>query len=198
MSRLPNLSPDRMSPEQRRIYDDVVASRGTWSNGPFSQLIHQPRIAEPTHKLGEFIRYHTSLAPRLSELAILIVARHWDCKFEWSIHMPIALKSGIGAAAIEAIAHRQRPTGLREDEGVVHDFATESLQRHEVADELYATATRLFGTVGVVELASLLGYYSMLALSLNSHRASMPDAGTQCSDATEAILIEAFDGKDNR
>ena len=175
MSRLTNLSPDRMSPEQRRIHDEVVASRGTWSNGPFSQLIHQPRIAEPTHRLGEFIRYHTSLVPRLSELAILVVARHWDCQFEWSIHAPIALKSGLGAATVEAIANRRRPTGLRDDEGIVYDYATELLQRHQVADELYATATRLFGTVGIVELTSLLGYYSMLALSLNSHQASMPE-----------------------
>ena len=197
MSRLPNLTPDRMSPEQRRIYDEVVASRGTWSNGPFAQLIHQPRIAVPTHMLGEFIRYHTSLEPRLTELAILVVARHWDCRFEWSIHMPIALKSGIGTAAIDAIAHRQRPTGLREDEGVVHDFAIDALQRHAVADERYATATRLFGTVGVVELASLFGYYSMLALSLNSHRASMRDAEAECSDVTVANLNRAFDGNDN-
>jgi 4-carboxymuconolactone decarboxylase len=172
MSRLPNLSPDRMSPEQRRIYDEVVASRGTWSNGPFNQLIHQPRIAEPTQRLGEFIRYHTSLVPRLSELAILVVARHWDCKFEWSIHAPIALNGGVGAATVEAIANRQRPPGLRDDEGIVYDYATDLLQRHQVADELYATATRLFGTVGVVELTSLLGYYSMLALSLNAHRAT--------------------------
>jgi 4-carboxymuconolactone decarboxylase len=111
--------------------------------------------------------------------------------------MPIALNSGIGAAAIELIAHRQRPAGLREDEGVVHDFATDSLQRHDVEDELYATATRLFGTVGVVELASLLGYYSMLALSLNAHRACMSDAQAQSPDATVARLMNAFDGSDN-
>jgi len=84
------------------------------------------------------------LVPRLSELAILVVARHWDCQFEWSIHAPIALKSGLGAATVEAIANRRRPTGLRDDEGIVYDYATELLQRHQVADELYATATRLF------------------------------------------------------
>jgi 4-carboxymuconolactone decarboxylase len=175
MSRLPSLSPERMSPEQRRIYDEVVASRGTWSNGPFGQLIHQPRIAEPTHKLGEFIRYHTSLAPRLSELAILIVARHWDCRFEWYVHAPIALKSGVDAATVEAIANGQRPSRLHDDAVIVYDYATSVLQRHAVEDELYVTATRLLGTVGVVELTSLLGYYSMLALSLNAHRASPPE-----------------------
>jgi 4-carboxymuconolactone decarboxylase len=125
--------------------------------------------------LGEFIRYHTSLAPRLSELAILIVARHWDCRFEWYVHAPIALKSGVDAATVEAIAQGQRPTSLPNDANIVYDYATSVLQQHAVEDALYLAATRLFGTVGVVELTSLLGYYSMLALSLNAHRASPPE-----------------------
>jgi 4-carboxymuconolactone decarboxylase len=167
-----------MSQEQRRIFEEVVASRGTWQNGPFGQLIYQPRIAEHTHRLGEFIRYHTSLGPRLSEFAILIVARYWDCRFEWGVHAPIALQSGVGAAAVEAIALGQRPTGLRDDESIVYDYAISSLQKHEVEDELYARATRQFGVVGVVELTSLLGYYSMLALSLNAHRVLPPQEGS--------------------
>jgi len=175
MLRLPNLSPNHMSQEQRRIYEEIVASRGTWQNGPFGLLIHQPRIAEPTHRLGEFIRYHTSLVPRLSEFAILIVARHWDCSLEWYIHAPIAMQNGVDAAVVESIDRGQRPVGLSNDESVVYDYATSSLEKHEVSDELYARAARLFGTVGVVELTSLLGYYSMLALSLNAHRALPPD-----------------------
>jgi len=169
-----------MSQEQRRIYDEVVASRGTWQNGPFGQLIHQPRVAEHTHRLGEFIRYHTSLGPRLSEFAILIVARYWDCRFEWYVHAPIALQSGVSAAVVEAIALGQRPAGLRDDENIVYEYASSSLHRHEIEDEIYARATQLLGVVGVVELTSLLGYYGMLALSLNAHQ-TLPPAAAQAA-----------------
>ena len=174
MTRIAILPLDEMTPEQRRIHDDIVASRGNYSNGPFPPLMHQPRIAEPTHKLGEFIRYHTSLGSRLSELAILIVARHWDCNFEWHQHADIALRSDVQPGIVESLSKGERPTGLREDENVVYEFASSLLERHNVPAEVYAKATDLFGAVGVVELTALLGYYTMLALSLNAHELSLP------------------------
>src|SRR5689334_3456570 len=100
MTRTPFLTPEQMSAEQRRIYDDIVASRGTWLNGPYAPMLHQPRLAESAQKLGEFLRYHTSLPPRLSELAILVVARHWDSDFEWHQHARIALQKEVPAATV--------------------------------------------------------------------------------------------------
>jgi 4-carboxymuconolactone decarboxylase len=174
MTRIATPTPDEMTPEQRRIHDDIVASRGNYLNGPFPPLMHQPHIAEPTHKLGEFVRYHTSLGSRLSELAILIVARNWDCNFEWHQHAEIALRSDVQPSIVESIRKGDRPTSLREDESVVYEFASSLLERHGVPAAVYAKATELFGVVGVVELTALLGYYTMLALSLNAHELSLP------------------------
>jgi len=174
MSRIPYLTPQQMTAEQRRIYQDVIASRGTWTDGPFPPLIHQPRIAEPTHKLGEFVRYHTSLGPRLSELSILIVARHWDCNFEWHQHAAIALRSGVDPAIVESLRKDERPAELQQDEQTIYEFASNLLQHRHVPPDIYDRAKALFGVVGVVELTALLGYYTLLALSLNAHEVALP------------------------
>lgn len=177
MTRTPYLTPEEMSPEQRRIYDDIVASRGKWLNGPYAPMLHQPRMAEPAQKLGEFLRYHTCLGPRLSELAIVVVARYWDCDFEWHQHAAIALRSDVPAAVIEAIRIREVPT-LREDESVVYSFTKTLLERHCVEDALYDRAKTLLGILGVVELTGLIGYYTLIALTLNAHEVPLP-AGAQ-------------------
>lgn len=175
MTRTPYLSPEQMSPEQRRIYDDIVASRGKWLNGPYAPMLHQPRMAEPAQRLGDFLRYHTSLAPRLSELAIVIVARHWDSDFEWYQHAAIALRSGVSGAVIEAIRLRQVPPGLPVDAQAVYDFTRSLLERHRVDDALYEQTKALLEMVGVVELTGLIGYYTFIALTLNAHEVPLPD-----------------------
>lgn len=174
MTRTPFLTPEQMSAEQRRIYDEIVASRGTWLNGPFAPMLHQPRLADPAQKLGEFLRYHTSLTPRLSELAILVVARHWDSDFEWYQHARIALQSDVAAATVESIRHGEVPSSLREDERAVYDFTRTLLEGHRVPDEIYDEAQQLFGVVGVVELTALIGYYTLIAFTLNAHEVPLP------------------------
>src|ERR1700719_1149206 len=127
MSRTPYLTPDEMNAEQRRIYEDIVATRGPWSNGPYAPMLHQPRIAEPAQKLGEFLRYGTSLTPQLSELAIIVVARHWDCDFEWSAHAAIALRSEVPAEMVEAIRLRRLLTGVPAELDLVYEFTKQIL-----------------------------------------------------------------------
>jgi 4-carboxymuconolactone decarboxylase len=174
MTRTPFLKPDEMNADQRRIYDDIVATRGTWLNGPYAPMLHQPRIAEPAQKLGEFLRYKTSLAPRLSELAIVVVARHWDCDFEWYQHAAIALRSEVPPQVVEAIRLRQQPTGLSAEMAVVYEFTRQLLERHKIDDSVYARARAALNVVGVVELTALIGYYTLIAFTLNAHEVPLP------------------------
>jgi 4-carboxymuconolactone decarboxylase len=174
MTRTPFLKPGEMNPEQRRIYDEIVASRGTWLNGPYAPMLQQPRIAEPAQKLGEFLRYKTSLAPRLSELAIVVVARHWDCDFEWYQHAAIALRSEVPAEVVESIRLRRQPVGMADDMAVVYDFTRQLLERHKVEDRVYDRAKATLGVVGVVELTALIGYYTLIAFTLNAHEVPLP------------------------
>jgi len=174
MTRTPFLKPEEMTVEQRRIYDDIVASRGTWLNGPFAPMLHQPKLANPAQKLGNFLRYHTSLPPLLTELAILVVARHWDCDFEWYQHAAIALKQGVESTIVEAIRCDALPEKMSEHQSLVYGFTHQLLKTHRVADDLYSRCRDAFSVTGVVELTALIGYYSFIAFTLNAHEVPMP------------------------
>jgi 4-carboxymuconolactone decarboxylase len=174
VTRTANLVPEEMTDEQRRIYEEIVASRGTWLNGPYAPMLHQPRLAEPAQKLGEFLRYHTSLSAAVSELVILVIARHWDCQFEWYQHAAIAARSGVTAESIESIRTGQRPLRLSPGQEIAYAFARALLEQHSVPADLYATAQSALSVVGVVELTGLIGYYTLIAFTLNAHEVSLP------------------------
>lgn len=175
MTRTPFLKPEEMDAQQRRVYEDIVRSRGTWLNGPYAPLLQSPELADKAQVFGEFVRWHTSLEPRLSELAILVTARHWDCQFEWFQHEKIALKAGVPAQACEAIAHGQPPPLADASEQAVYDFTSQLLARHFVDDAIYARARERLGTPGVVELVAVIGYYSFIAMTLNAHEVPLPE-----------------------
>jgi 4-carboxymuconolactone decarboxylase len=174
MPRIPLPSPEELNPEQRRVYDAVVAGPRGRVQGPLRAAIHNPELAEKWQQFGELLRYRTSLPPRLSELAILVTARHWNCQFEWYAHEPHAVKGGLAAAVIDAIRHGRRPTFAKADELAVYDYSVELHEQHAVSDATYKRALEQFGTLGVVELTALLGYYSMVAMSLNAHEMLPP------------------------
>lgn len=163
-----------MNPEQRRVFDDIVRTRGTWLNGPYAPLLHSPELADKAQQLGELVRYRTSLEPRLSELAIIVTARHWDCQFEWFQHEKIARKQGIAASTCEAIARGVRPELADETESVVYDFTSQLLATRFVDEAIYARARELFGVKGAVELVAVIGYYSFIAMTLNAHEVPLP------------------------
>lgn len=174
MTRTPYLTPEQMNPEQRRVYDDIVRTRGTWLNGPYAPLLHSPELADKAQQLGELVRYRTSLEPRLSELAIIVTARHWDCQFEWYQHAKIARTQGISSEACEAIANGQQPALADEKEVSVYNFSSQLLATHFVDEPTYARTRELLGVAGVVELTSVIGYYTFIALTLNAHEVPMP------------------------
>lgn len=177
MTRTPFLTPEQMDPEQRRVYDDIVRSRGTWLNGPYAPMLHQPELAEKAQVLGELLRYRTSLGQRYSELAILVTARHWDCQFEFYQHEKIARREGVLVAICEAIARGDKPELTDERDIAIYDFSFQLLHHHFVANDAYDIVKSLFGVKGAVELTALIGYYSLIAMTLNAHEVPLP-AGT--------------------
>ncbi len=174
MARIPLPGPEAMTPEQRRIYDEVMAGpRGSFI-GPLRAVIHWPELAEHWQKLGALVRFRTDFPPRLSELAILVTARAWDSQFEWFAHEPIARKAGIAEEVIAAIREGRRPALADPDQQAVYDYAAETHATHTVSDETYARVHARFGTLGVVQLTALIGYYTMVAMTLNSHGIALP------------------------
>lgn len=172
--RLTELNPKEFTPRQQEIHDDIVARRGNLG-GLFKVWLRNPELAENAQKLGAYCRYETALSPMLSELAILVVARHWRARGEWAIHAPIALKAGVPAEAIAAIQSGDVAEFAEPAAQIVHDYARHLLQKGRVNDDLHTRAVTHLTEVGIVDLVGLIGYYGLVALTLNAFEVPLPD-----------------------
>ena len=179
--------PSQLDAAQRKVYDDIVAGPRGEVVGPLGVWLWRPELADRAQRLGAYARYGTSLPPLLSELAILVVARTWGSEFEWLVHKPIALAAGVPADAVEAI--RTGRTPLLEDsaQSAVYAFCAALLGEHQVDDALYADAVLALGETGVVDLVGILGYYSLISMTINAFRVPPPE-GAEPELATDATL----------
>ncbi|KAF1035002.1 MAG: hypothetical protein GAK35_04250 [Herbaspirillum frisingense] len=166
--RLPAIARDQMTPEQTAMLDAILAGPRKNLNGPFVAWIHSPQLGELAQRLGAFCRYETGLPLRLSELAILVTAAGWQSQAEWHIHLPIAVEAGLSAEIAEQIRRGQAPRFTARDECVVWEFASQLYRDKRISDATYAEACELFGLTVVVNLVGLLGYYALVAMTLNT------------------------------
>lgn len=174
MPRIPLPTPEAMSPEQRKVYDSIVKGPRGRLVGPLRAALHQPELADKWQQLGELLRFRTSLSPQISELAILVTARRWNCQVEWYIHARIAAEQGLAPDIIAATRLGRRPTAA-EDLLTIHDYTAELAAHGKVTEPVYQAALKLLGDVGIVELTALIGYYTMVAMTLNAHDIPLPD-----------------------
>ena len=177
MSRLGPLAPEALDAEQMRVLDAMLAgprgesgflSRERPVGGPFAPWLRSPGFADLAQTLGAFVRYRTSLEPRLSELAIIVVGAVWKAEYEFAAHGPMAVRAGLRPEVVDAIARGEAPVFARDDERVVYEFAHELVTARRVGDELYAAAVNLLGDTGTVELVGILGYYTLVCMTLNA------------------------------
>ncbi|MGV7209389.1 carboxymuconolactone decarboxylase family protein [Oxalobacteraceae bacterium A2-2] len=172
--RLPPIPFPQLSAAQQMVAQAVIDGPRGALVGPFVALVRSPELMSPAQQMGEYLRYRSAIGTRLSELAILVTARQWDQQVEWAIHAPIAQQAGIPDDIIAAIAQRRRPDGMGEDEALVHDFCIELHQHKQVSDRIYQAALRRFGEHGVVDLVGINGYYTFLAMVMNTARTAVP------------------------
>lgn len=166
-ARLPVFDPAHATAQQKTLLEDILSGPRGNLNGPFVSWIHSPELGQLAQKLGAYCRYETGLPLRLSELAILATAQQWQSQAEWYIHLPIAVDAGLSAAAAEQIRQGLEPVFALEDERVIWSFASELYNSKRVSDATYARAVELFGLKVVVNLIGLLGYYALVAMTLN-------------------------------
>jgi 4-carboxymuconolactone decarboxylase len=166
-----------MTPAQRKLRDAIASGpRGRLiMNGPFGCFLHAPEYGEVAQALGAQVRFRTSLPPRLSEFAILTTARLWRAQYEWFAHAPIAEKAGVLPQTIRDLKAGRKPVRAPADERALHDFITELYRTRRVSDATYRRVHKLLGDAGMVELVGILGYYSLISMTLNVFRAAIPD-----------------------
>jgi 4-carboxymuconolactone decarboxylase len=176
--RLPPIPVEQMTPAQQEAVQAFRTARGADVTGPFQPLLRSPELMMRTRAMGDYLRYKSALPPRLSEFVILITAREWTQQYEWNAHYQIALKAGLKRDVADAIAEGRRPDQMSEDEAILYDFCRELHRDRSVSDATYARALKAFGEQGVVDTIGISGYYTMLAMVLNTARTPAGDNGS--------------------
>jgi 4-carboxymuconolactone decarboxylase len=172
--RMPPLPPDKLTDAQKKAMEEFKAARSADISGPFIPLLRSPEVLTRARALSDYLRFRSVLPPRLSEFVILLTARAWTQNYEWNAHEPLARRAGLSAAVISAIAEGRRPEGMAEDEDILYTFCDELRRNQSISDPTYARAVAKFGEQGVIDTVSLTGYYTMIAMVLNTARTPLP------------------------
>ena len=176
MSRLPDLDPAKFSPEQKKVHDAVLAGPRGKVVGPIKVWLKNPGLAEHAQALGAYCRFNSSLPPRLSELAICVTGAFWKANYEWFAHAPLAIKAGIDPAAIEAIrtgAHAEVHQERRAGDLRFRHRAGDARKR--VSNATFERAKKELGETSVIDLVGIIGYYSLVSVTLNAFELPLPD-----------------------
>ena len=176
-TRLPAIPIEQYTPEQVKAAQEFELARKRPPWGPFAMLMYSPELMNNARAMGDYLRYKSSFPNMLSEFAILITAREWSQDYEWSIHYPIAIKTGLKVDIASALKEGRRPEGMSEDETLVYDFTLELQRYKQVSDVTFARVEKRFGKKGAVDLAGIAGYYTFLAMEMNVARHPAPADG---------------------
>lgn len=173
--RFKELAPSEMTEGQRTAYEAIISGPRGGARGPFNALLRSPVLADRVQRVGEYVRFNSSLPARLNELAILVVARYWSAQYEWYAHRELALAAGLDSRIADDLALGKRPASMKEDEAAVYDFCKELHEKKSVSDATYAAAVAKFGENGVIDLLGVSGYYTLVSMILNVDRHPLPD-----------------------
>lgn len=187
MSRLPTIRPENFTSDQAALFKNITSGKrgqggsvDTFLNpegglrGPFNALLYSPIIGNAVQRVGEAVRYEGTLPAPLRELAILTVAAHWQARYEWWAHEIIARDAGLDPAVIDGVKEGALPASATPEQQTLYAFARELLDRRHVSDECYAAAVELFDEATIAELVFLLGYYTLISMTLNVFEVPLP------------------------
>lgn len=175
--RFAPLKPEELTPAQKAWAEELAAPprNGKITDPPFRAYIRSPDLAPKLTALADYLRWHSSLPPRLSELAILITARQWTAQYEWYAHYPHAIEGGLDPKVAAAIAAGKRPDGMRDDETALYDLVTSLYRDRKVSDAVYKAALDKFGERGIMDIIGIIGFYDITSMTLITMQAGAPD-----------------------
>jgi 4-carboxymuconolactone decarboxylase len=177
ITRFAPLKAEELTPPQKAWADDIAVPprNAKFGNPPYRAYIRSPDLARRLSALSDYLRWNTSLSPRLSELAILITAREWTAQYEWFAHYPLALKGGLDPKVADAIAAGKRPDTMKDDEAALYDLATALYRDRKVSDAVYKAALEKFGERGIMDIIGIIGYYDLVSMTLITMQAAPPN-----------------------
>ncbi len=173
--RLKLLKPEEMSPDQKATYDESIAGKRGAPPPPMMAWLNSPEMARHATRLGAFLRFDTIFPAALSEIAILVTARHFTSHYEWYAHKRLALKGGLDPKIIDDIRDRRTPHFSDPKAKMIYDLAKSLHEGRGVTQPLYDEAVKLLGERGIVEIIGLCGYYTLVSMTLNTFEFNLPE-----------------------
>jgi 4-carboxymuconolactone decarboxylase len=175
--RFAPLKAEELNPAQKAWAEMIAAPprNAKFTNPPYRAYIRNPDLAPRLTAMSEYLRWNTSLPPRLSELAILITARQWTAQYEWFAHYPLALKGGLDPGIANDIAAGRRPANMKDDEAALYDLAMALYVDKKVSDPVYKAALEKFGERGIMDIIGIIGYYDITSMTLITMQAGAPN-----------------------
>jgi 4-carboxymuconolactone decarboxylase len=178
-NRMPPIPEGEWTEAQRSAVAQFAQVRGPLS-GPWHAILRSPEMLNPARSLSDYLRFNSSLPPRLSEFVILITAREWTAQYEWYAHHPLAMRGGLAPEIADAVAEGRRPEAMADDEAAVYDFTIELHRNRSVSDATYARAVEHLGEQGIMDVIGLSGWYTLVSMVLNTARVAPPPYATSC------------------
>src|ERR1700716_1361124 len=177
ITRFPPLNVENLTPPQKAWAETIAPPprNAKITNPPYRAYVRSPDLAPRLSALSDYLRWNTSLPPRLSELAILITARQWTAQYEWFAHYPLALKAGLDPKVAADIAAGKRPDNMKDDEAALYDLATALYRDKKVSDPIYKAALAKFGERGIMDIIGIIGYYDLVSMTLITMQAGAPN-----------------------
>ena len=172
--RFPQLTMDQLDAKQKPLGEQVMKVSSVGLGGPYNPMMRSPVLGQLEFDLLRYLRWETSVPTKLNEFAIIIIGRQWRSQVEWAAHAPLAQKAGLSPEIIAELKQSKRPSNMAEDEAVVYDFVTELTTTHEVSDETYARAKKVFNDQQIVDLTAVAGNYVMVAMILAMSEDTVP------------------------
>lgn len=168
-----------MSPEQREICEETLAGPRSSLPAPLKAWLFRPELARRGQSLGAYARYGTSLPAELSELVILVTARHWMSEYEWHAHEREALRAGIAPEIVDAIETDDTPDFTDKKSACVFALSKELYASRGLAEESYRRGIATLGRDGMIDLVAIAGYYSFVAMTLNVFDIGVPEGAVR-------------------
>jgi 4-carboxymuconolactone decarboxylase len=173
MNRMLEIPPDKLTPEQTTVFNQLVAGRGRIL-GPYKVWIHSPTIASGMEQIGTYLNKRGSLSPREVEIGILVIARHWDADYVRQAHIREGKRVGLSQEIIDALVTGDDPKLTDPHERGVYDFAAALVSGAKLSDARFSDIEKVLGRNGIAEMLVLLGYYTSVALAMKVHEVPIP------------------------
>jgi 4-carboxymuconolactone decarboxylase len=173
MNRILEIPPEKLTPEQTKVFEQLTAGRGRIL-GPYKIWIHSPTVAAGMERIGTFLNKHASLSKREVEIVILVIAQHWKGDYVRQAHIREGKAAGLTQETIDAILAGGDPKLADPHERAVHRFAATLVGGSKLSDAEFAEIEAALGREGIAEVLVLLGYYTSVALAMKVHDVPIP------------------------